>query len=41
VTVAAGDEHWPWFTMPLGLGIALLAGLVGPLLRMRTRYRIR
>ncbi|BBH16980.1 hypothetical protein Back2_12670 [Nocardioides baekrokdamisoli] len=33
VTVSAGHESWAWYTMPLGIGIALLAGLAGPFLR--------
>lgn len=38
---AAGTETWPRYTLPLGLAIALLSGVVGPLLRTRTRWRIR
>lgn len=38
---AAGTESWPRYTLPLGLAIAVLSGLAGPVLRMRTRWRMR
>jgi hypothetical protein len=38
---AASTESWPRYTLPLGLGIALLSGLSGTLMRLRFRLRIR
>ncbi|RNL79983.1 hypothetical protein [Nocardioides marmorisolisilvae] len=40
VTLAAGTEHWPKWPLPLGLGIALIAGLAGPLIRFRNAFQI-
>jgi hypothetical protein len=40
VKVAPGKEQWAWFTMPLGLGITLLAGLAGPFLRRRSGVKL-
>jgi len=40
VPVSAGTETWPRYTLPLGLGIALLSGLVSPALRSRVRWRL-
>jgi len=40
VALAASSQHWPRWPMPLGLGIALLAGLAGPLLRFRHTFQI-
>ncbi|WGL52760.1 hypothetical protein P5P86_02790 [Nocardioides sp. BP30] len=37
---AAGTESWPRFTLPLGLAIALLSGLAGPLMRTRVRWKV-
>jgi hypothetical protein len=38
--VSAGTETWPKYTLPLGLAIALLSGLSGPLLRSRFRWKV-
>jgi hypothetical protein len=40
VTLAAGTQHWPKWPLPLGLAIALIAGLVGPALRFRNSLQI-
>lgn len=40
VAVRPGNEKWAWFTMPLGLGITLLAGLAGPFLRRRSGVKL-
>jgi hypothetical protein len=40
VTVAAGTETWPKLTLPLGLGIAFVAAAAGPLMRMRSRFKV-
>jgi hypothetical protein len=40
VLVSANTQAWPRLLLPLGLGIALLAGLAGPLLRLRGTIRI-
>jgi hypothetical protein len=40
VTLAAGTEQWPTWPLPLGLGIALVAGLAGPVLRFRHHFQI-
>ncbi|MCW2854415.1 MAG: hypothetical protein JWR52_30 [Marmoricola sp.] len=40
VKVGPGHERWAWFTMPLGLGITLLAGLAGPFLRRRSGVKL-
>lgn len=40
VTLAAGSEHWPKWPLPLGLAIALVAGLAGPVLRFRHTFQI-
>jgi hypothetical protein len=41
VPVSAGTESWPGYTLALGLALALGAGVAGPLLRARTRWRLR
>lgn len=38
VTVAASTETWPAWTVPVGLALALLAGLAGPVMRLRGRF---
>lgn len=40
VSVKPDDKSWAWFTMPVGLGITLLAGLAGPFLRRRSGVKI-
>lgn len=40
VTLSAGTESFPRWPLPFGLAIALLAGLVGPVLRLRGAFRI-
>lgn len=40
VTMAAGTESFPRWLLPIGLGIALLAGIAGPLLRLRSTFKI-
>jgi hypothetical protein len=40
VTLAAGTESFPRWPLPFGLGVALLAGLAGPVLRLRSAFRI-
>jgi hypothetical protein len=39
VPVAAGTESWPGWVLPFGLGLALVAGAAGPVLRLRPRLR--
>ena len=40
VALAAGTETWPSLTIPLGLALALLAGLIGPLVRLRHTFTV-
>jgi len=40
VTLAAGTEHWPKWPLPIGLAVALIAGLAGPALRFRNTFKI-
>lgn len=40
VTLAAGTESWPRWPLPLGLGIALIALVAGPVLRFRSTFQI-
>lgn len=41
VAAPVGDESWPSGMLPLGIAIALLSGLAGPLLRLRPRFALR
>lgn len=38
MAVSASTETWDWWTVPLGLGVALIAGLGGPIMRLRGRF---
>jgi hypothetical protein len=40
VTVAADTRSYPRWPLPFGLAIALLAGIAGPVLRLRNSFRI-
>jgi hypothetical protein len=40
VTVAADTRTYPRWPLPFGLAIALLAGIAGPVLRLRKSFRI-
>jgi hypothetical protein len=40
VLVSSDTQAWPRLLLPIGLGITLLAGLAGPLLRFRGSIRI-
>ncbi|MBO9522030.1 MAG: hypothetical protein J7518_10880 [Nocardioidaceae bacterium] len=40
VNASAGTESFPRWILPFGLGIALVTGLIGPLLRLRSTVKI-
>lgn len=39
--VAAGTESWPGWVLPLGVGLAMGAGMAGPFLRRRSNVTLR
>ncbi|WP_182377529.1 hypothetical protein [Nocardioides sp. WS12] len=38
MAVSASTETWDWWTIPLGLAVAMFAGLGGPIMRLRGRF---
>ncbi|KRC59501.1 MULTISPECIES: hypothetical protein [unclassified Nocardioides] len=40
MTVSASTDTWDWWVVPLGFSLALVAGLAGPVMRLRGRFAV-